>query len=184
MSLYLVLLSLYDCSFTVLWLNLAFVTDFFLFQGLDLLRWASVLWEEAQQLEVDELQKVQLAVAGSEAEGLYRLLRGAVSHSSVSFAPPPPKRCHHAPTTTVSKSPHQESEGVEPEASAPAVEGNGLALVVPSSAVSQSLDVAIPAHMTPLCLNVGGIKRVYKWWVEVQQEIVNLPGCYMHKCAQ
>ena len=86
-SLCLVLLSLSD--FTVLWLSLAFVTDpFSLFQGLHLLRQASLLREEAQQLEVEGLQKVELAVAGSEAEGLYGLLRGALSHSSMSSTPP------------------------------------------------------------------------------------------------
>ena len=71
MSLCWVLLSLSDCSFTVLWLSLAFLTHLFsLFQSLELLRWASILWEEAQQLKAEGLEKVQLAVAGSEADGV------------------------------------------------------------------------------------------------------------------
>ena len=88
---------------------------FSLFQELDLLKWASVLREEEQQLEVEGLQKVKLAVAGSEAEGLYRLLMGAVSHSSMSSAPPLPKRCHHAPTATVSKPPIRSPKELNPK---------------------------------------------------------------------
>ena len=33
---------------------------------------------------------------------------------------------------------------------------------VPSLAISQALEVAIPVNMTPFHLNVGDIKRVYK----------------------
>ena len=82
--------------------------------------------------------------------GFVRLLRGAISNSSMSSAPPSPKRCCHAPTTTVSKLPPQESEDIKPKPSAPAAEGTGLAPEAPSLAVSQALEVAIPAHMTPL----------------------------------
>ena len=60
----------------------------------------------------------------------------------------------------------QVSRGVKPEPSTPVAEGSGLAQQASSLAVSQALEVAIPTHMTPLCLNVGGIKRVYKCWVE------------------
>ena len=104
------------------------------------------------------------------AEGLYRLLRGALSHSSMSSAQPPPKRCCQAPTTTVSTLPNQESEGVKSKPSAPAAEGSGLAQEAPSLPVSQVLEVAIPTHMTPLYLNVGGVKRVYKCQVEGYSE--------------
>ena len=74
-------------------LSLIFVMDtiFFFFQGLDLLKRASVLREEAQQLEMEGLGKIEVAVAGSEAEGLYGLWRGVISHSPMSYAPPPPK---------------------------------------------------------------------------------------------
>ena len=70
------------------------------------------------------------------------------------------------PYTTISKLPPQESEKVKPKPSALAAEGSRLAQEAPSLAVSQALEVAIPTHMTPLCLNVGGIKRVYKYQVE------------------
>ena len=72
--------------------------------------------------------------------------------------PPPPKRHCHALITTTSKLPPQESKGVEPEASASAVEGVWMAPEAPSSAVSQALEVVIPTQMTPLHLNVGASK--------------------------
>ena len=62
-----------------------------LFQGLDLLKWASTLRERAQQLETEGLGKIEVAVAGSEAEGPYGFLRRAISHSPVSFIPSPLK---------------------------------------------------------------------------------------------
>ena len=136
------------------------------FQGLHLLHWARLLWEEAQHLETEGLQKVQLAVAGSEAEGSYRLLRGALSHYPMSTAQPPTKRHYQAPTATISKLPPQEPKEVKPESSALPAEGGILAQKAPSLAVSQALEVAIPTHMAPLHLNVGCIKRVYKCWVE------------------
>ena len=88
----------------VLCLSLTSVTDpiFFLFQGLDMLRRVSALKEEAQQLESKGLCKIETAVAGSEAEGLYRLLRGVTSHSPISS--PPKKHCH-TPAVTISKLP-------------------------------------------------------------------------------
>ena len=46
----------------------------------------------AQKMETKGLEKVEVAVAGLEAEGLYRLLRGVMSHPSVSSAPPPPRK--------------------------------------------------------------------------------------------
>ena len=49
-------------------------TSLSFFQGLHLLHQASLLCVEAQCLEAAGLQKVELAVAGSKAEGLYELL--------------------------------------------------------------------------------------------------------------
>ena len=45
-----------------------------------------------------------------------------------------------------------------------------LAPEVPTPAAPEALDVAIPTHMTPLHLELGGIKRVYKCQVEVCTE--------------
>ena len=118
----------------------------------------SLLHEEAQHLETKGLQKVEMVVAGLEAEGLYGLLRGALSHSLMSSVPPPSKRHCQAPTATISKLPPQESGEVEPKPSAPAAEEGILAQKAPSLAISQALEIAIPAHMTPLCLNEGTSK--------------------------
>ena len=147
--------------------KLTFVTyPSLLFQGLHLFHWASLMQEEAQCMETEGLQKVEMAVAGLEAEGLYGILRVALSHSPMSTTQPPTKRHCQAPTATISKLHLQEPEEVKPKPSAPAAEGGILAQEAPSLVISQALEVAIPAHMTPLHLNVGGIKRVYKCWVE------------------
>ena len=76
---------------------------FFIFQGLDLLKRAGSLWEEdhklemeTQHLEAEGLEKMEALMAGSEAEGFYGLLRGAISHSSTSPSHTP--ICHHLPS--------------------------------------------------------------------------------------
>ena len=115
---------------------------------------------EAQHLEMEGLAKMEAAVAGSEVEGYYELLRGAISHSSLLTSSSPPKKACHAPTTTVSHLPTQESTG--PEASAPVEQ----ALESASLAVPPVLEEEIPAHMQPLCIQLGGIKRVYRCKVE------------------
>ena len=125
-----------------------------LFLGLHLLCQVSILCEEAQHLGTEGLQKVEMAVAGSEAESLYSLLR-KLYHIPHVLCPTPSKRHHQAPTTTVSRLPPQEPREVKPEPSTPAAEGDIMAQEVPSLAISQALEVAIPAHMTPLCLNKG-----------------------------
>ena len=89
-------------------------------------------------VESGRLQKVETAVAGLEAEGLYGLLRGAISHSPVSSTPPQSKRHHQATTPIISKLPPQESEKVKPKPSTPAAEGGILALEAHSLAVSQA----------------------------------------------
>ena len=132
------------------------------FQSFDLLKWASVLRQEAQQLEMEGLGKFEVAVAGSEAEGLHGLLRGAISHSSISSIPPSPKKPCHTPCATISKLPPQEPEEAVPEASTPVVEDVKQA----PEAAHPALEVAIPAHMAPLHLQLEGIKRVYKCRVE------------------
>ena len=96
-SLCFLVLDLPGYSLGVLWLCLTFVTDlsllFFSFQGLHLLHQASLLCVEAQCLEAVGLQKVKLAVAGCEVEGLYRLVLGVLSHSAMPMAPPLIKKC-------------------------------------------------------------------------------------------
>ena len=99
-------------------------------------------------------------MTGSEVEGLYGLLRGAVLHSSLPTSSPPPKKTHHAPSSTISHPPPQESK--EPKASVPAEQ----ALEPTSSTATSVLDGEIPADMQPLCIQLGGIKRVYRCQVE------------------
>ena len=117
------------------------------------------LWEEAQKLEMeaqhleaDGLEKMEVAVAGSEAEGFYGLLRGAMLHSSISPAPPPHKKVCHTPSATISHLPPQESTG--PDVSEPV----DLAMKTVSPAAPLASEEAIPTHMQPLCIQLGGIK--------------------------
>ena len=144
---------------------------FFFFQGLGLLQRASKLKaearrleEEAQRLEVEGWQKLQEAVAGSEAEGFYGFLRGVTTHSSPLPSPPPPKKPRPAPSSTISQPTPQDPKG--PEAPDPADQAAG-----PSSpAVPIASKEAILAHMQPLRIQVGGMKRIYKCRVEGCEE--------------
>ena len=140
--------------------------------------------EDAQYLETEGLRKIESAVAGLEAEGLYGLLRGAVSHFPISSVPLPPQKCHHTPTATISKPPPQEPEEDAPEVPASVVREVELALEAPSSAVSQGLGVAIPAHMTPVHLQFGASRgsTSARWRGAVRA--INLTGHNLHICAQ
>ena len=62
--------------------------DMFHFSGFGSTEKGSSLRKDAQQLETEGLRKIEVAVAGLEAEGLYEILRGAISHSPVSSIPP------------------------------------------------------------------------------------------------
>ena len=72
------------------------------FLGARQIKEARQLEEEAQHIETALLGKIEVAVAGSEVEGLYRLLRGAISHPSISSAPPPSNKVCHTPSATIS----------------------------------------------------------------------------------
>ena len=124
------------------------------FQGLDLLKRVGVLREEAQHLEMEGLGKNR---GGSGRIGGRRSVQ-ALEGSHIIFPcvlyPTPPTKCHHTQSATISKPPPQEPEAV-PGASAPGVKESKLALEVPSTDVSQTLEVVIPAHMAPLCLQLG-----------------------------
>ena len=71
----------------------------------------------------------------------------------MSSIPPLPKKCCHVPTATVSKPPPQEPEEAVPKAFIP------VALEAPSSAGSQTLEVAIPTHLAPLHLQLRASHR-------------------------
>ena len=160
-------------------------TLFFLFQGLDLLQRASSLREEVQQLETEGLQKIESAVAGLEVEGLYRLLSEAISHSPMSSIPPQPKRCHHTPTATISKLSPQVPEEAAPEAYTPVVREVELAPEAPFSAVSQALEVAIPAYMAPLHLQLGASRGfISAGWRDTVRGHQPHGLQFVHMCAE
>ena len=91
---------------------------------------------------------------------VWALVRSHVAFLQVLY-PTPPKKCHQSPAATVSMPPSQEHQEATPEASAPAMIKSELALEVPSPAAPETAEEAIPAHMTSLHLQLGGVKRVY-----------------------
>ena len=129
------------------------------FKGFGLLQQASQMQEEAwkleemaQQLETEGWGKMREAVAGSEAEGLYELLRGVTLYSCPVPSQPPIKEPQFAPSITISQPPPQESTG--PNVSKPAGQTTGPV----SSAVPPAPEEAILAHMQPLRIQVGALK--------------------------
>ena len=132
----------------------------FILQGLNLLKQTSSLCKEAhkleseaQHLETEGLEKLEVAVTGSEVEGLYGLLRGAIVHSSLSTSSPPPKKTHLAPFSFI---PHLlPQEPKEPEASVSAE----WALESTSSTAPSLLKREIPAKMQPLHIQLGGCQE-------------------------
>ena len=93
------------------------------------------------------------AVVGSEAEGLYELLRGVTLCSHPLPSQPLLKRPHLAPSSTIPQPSPPESTG--PNISEPA----GQATVSTSPAVTLAPEDDIPAHMQPLRIQVGGAKE-------------------------
>ena len=86
------------------------------------------------------------------------------------------KKVCHTPSATISHPPPQESQ--EPEASGPAKQ----ALESTSVTAPPVLEGEILANMQPLCIQLGGIKRVYRCQVEGCREgPINLL-CH-HLCA-
>ena len=112
--------------------------------------------------------------AGKDRDGISRI-RGrefvqALEGSHITFphviCPIPTQKCCHTPTASISKPPPQEPEETAPKASVPVARETELALEVPSSAASPALEGGYPCpHDTPTPA-IGGVKRVYKCWVE------------------
>ena len=155
----------------------------FYFIGTEFVKQASSLCEEAcklesevQRLETEGLEKMEVAVTGSEVGGLYGLLRGALAHSSLPTSSPPPKKTCHDPFSFISHLPPQEPK--EPEASVSAEQ----ALESTSSTAPSVLEGEIPAEMQPLHIQLGGIKRVYRCQVEGCREGPSTSHATM--CAQ
>ena len=136
-------------------------------QCLRLLRGASAKREEARKLEVKATSmeaegwgKLREAVMGSEAEGLYGLLRGVTSSSHHILSQPLPTRSCISPGPSISQQPSQES--TEPKALDPVGPGTMSAPVAATPAMGGN----ILADMQPLRIQLGGAKRVYQCRVE------------------
>ena len=140
-------------------------------QGLRLLQGVSEKREEARKIEAEAENmetegwgKLREAVMGSEAEGLYGLLRGVTSHSCHILPQPPPSRPCPCPKSPVPQKLPQESTG--PKVSDP---------VGPTSTSAPVATISVPegdllADMQPLRIQLGGTKRIYKCWVEGCEE--------------
>ena len=124
--------------------------------------------------KTEGLAKMEVAMAGSEAEDFYGLLRGPMSHFSLATSSPPPKKACHAPFATVSHLSPQES--TEPEASAPADQAlESAPLDVPPASEEE-----IPTHMQPLCIQLGHQKGIQMLGWGLQRGPISL-SCY-HLC--
>ena len=103
----------------------------------------------------------EATVTGSEVRGFVWASEGSnIAHSSLPTSSPPPKKTHHAPFSFICNLPPQEPK--EPEASVSAEQ----ALESTSSTAPSVFEREIPAEMEPLCIQLGGIKRVYRSQVE------------------
>ena len=94
-------------------------------------------------------EKMREAVAGSEVEGIYGLLRGVTLCSHLLPSQPPMKRSCLAPSSSISQLPSQEP--TEPEASDP----TGQATASASPAATPAPEANKPAHMQPLRIQMG-----------------------------
>ena len=121
---------------------------------------AQKLEDRAHELETEGWRQMREAMAGSEVEGLYGLLKGVTSYPHPTSSHPSITKPHLSPSAIITQSPLQESTG--PEVSDPV----GQATVSASSAVFPAPEVDILAHMQPLRVQVGGAKCIYQCWVE------------------
>ena len=83
------------------------------------------------------------------SRGLIQAPEGSPISFPMSMVQPPTKRCHQAPTVTVSKQPPQEPKKVKPKSAAPIAEGGLSTQEGPSLTISQALGIAIPATWHP-----------------------------------
>ena len=173
-----------------MWLSITFYfflpLYFFIFEGLGLLKKAGALWEEAQKLEMEAqcleacgLEKMEVAMAGSEVECFYGFPRGAMSHSSMSSAPPPPKKVCHIPSATISHLPPWESQ--EPKAPGPAEQ----ALESTSLTAPLVLEGEIPANMQLLHIQLGALREFIDVRLRVAGRACQPPmPPFVHTCIE
>ena len=108
------------------------------------------LEETAHELEMEGWRQMRAAVAGSEVEGLYGLLKGVASHPHPTTSHPPMKKPHLSPSSsTITQSTLQESTG--PKVSDPLGQATGSTPLD----VTPALEEDILANMQPLRVQVG-----------------------------
>ena len=114
---------------------------------------ACKLESEAQHLETEGLEKMEMAVTGSEAECFYGVLRGAVSHSSLSNPHLLLRRLAMPLTPPFPSAP----SGIQRTQSlCSCIAGTGIYLFnYPFSFRKRE----IPAEMQPLCIQLGVSKE-------------------------
>ena len=115
---------------------------------------------EAERIEAEGWGKLREAATGSEAEGLYGLLRGVSSSFHPLPSTPLPSQPHISPSPSVHSQPPQEP--TQPETLDPV----GPATMPAPVAATPATGDDIPADMQPLRIQLGGAKRVYQCQVE------------------
>ena len=128
-------------------------------------------------METEGLEKLEAAVTGSEVEGLYGLLRGAILHSFLSTSSPPPKKTCCTPSSTISNLPPQEP--MEPEASVPTEQA-----LQSASSTAPSVEREIPAHMQPLCIQLGASSMYTDVRLKLGGRAHHLPCHHLYTCAK
>ena len=114
------------------------------------------LEERAHELETEGWRQMREAVAGSEVEGLYGLLKGVASYPYPTSSHPPMKKPCLSPSSTITQSPLLEPTG--PDVLDPA----GQATMSSPPAATPAPEEDIPAHMQPLRVQVGDTKHMYQ----------------------
>ena len=128
------------------------------------------LEERAYELETDGWRQMREVVAGSEAEGLYGLLKGVASYPHCASSHPPMKKPHLSPSSTITQSPLLEPTG--PQVLDPA----GQATVSSPAAATSAPEEDIPAHMQPLRVQVGVQSMCISAWLRVAKRARPPPG--------
>ena len=98
--------------------------------------------------------KLREAIMGSEAEGLYGLLRGVTSHSHHLLSQPPPSQSCFHPSFPIPQKLPQESTGPE------VLDPIGPTSMSAPSATSSVPEGDLPVDMQPLRIQLVGAKRV------------------------
>ena len=134
-------------------------------------------------METEGLQKIELAVAGSRGgESVWPLEGSHITFPNV-LHPTPPKNATMLPPPPYPIHP----PGVQrSQTKSLCCCGWGVELVLetPSSAVSHTLEVAIPIHMAPLHLKLGASKGCTNAGLRGVVRAINLTCCHLYTHMQ